>query len=300
MLDWLVSLQLSSGAFQGGTVTDRPIAPVTFNTGQILIGLAAGAAEFGDDYAGAMHAAAGWLASIQDEDGCWREAESPFALSGDKTYDTHTAWGLLEAAKTSGDEAYAEAALRNIRWAMSKQHHNGWFRHCCLTDPNAPLTHTLGYTLRGLIEGYRFSGDDEIFEAARLTGESLLNVMAPQGFIPGRLDSSWASKAEWACLTGNAQIAHCWLQLYQDTGHTPFLEAGRASNSYVRRTLDLTDPPEIRGGIRGSYPLFGPYGQYQYLNWGAKFFIDSNILEQEVVAKLEKRIDTPMDMGSAH
>ena len=42
MLDWLVSIQMASGAFQGGTVTDSPVVPVTFNTGQILMGLAAG------------------------------------------------------------------------------------------------------------------------------------------------------------------------------------------------------------------------------------------------------------------
>ena len=47
MLDWLTSIQLDSGAFQGGTVESRPVVPVTFNTGQILLGLAAGSAAFG-------------------------------------------------------------------------------------------------------------------------------------------------------------------------------------------------------------------------------------------------------------
>src|SRR5215510_13456269 len=40
MLDWLVSIQFPEGGFQGGPVGAQPHIPVTFNTGQILIGLA--------------------------------------------------------------------------------------------------------------------------------------------------------------------------------------------------------------------------------------------------------------------
>jgi hypothetical protein len=58
MLDWLVRIQLPCGGFQGGRIDSTPIVPVTFNTGQILIGLAAGVAEFGDRYRTPMEAAA--------------------------------------------------------------------------------------------------------------------------------------------------------------------------------------------------------------------------------------------------
>src|SRR5690348_5593583 len=42
MLDWLASIQFPDGAFQGGMVDQQPRVPATFDTGQILIGLAAG------------------------------------------------------------------------------------------------------------------------------------------------------------------------------------------------------------------------------------------------------------------
>ena len=42
MLDWLVSIQMPGGGFRGGVTSDGPAVPVTFNTGQILLGLAAG------------------------------------------------------------------------------------------------------------------------------------------------------------------------------------------------------------------------------------------------------------------
>src|SRR5271157_3813134 len=47
MIDWLVSVQFPGGGFQGGTIGASPVVPVTFNTGQILLGLAAGVEKFG-------------------------------------------------------------------------------------------------------------------------------------------------------------------------------------------------------------------------------------------------------------
>jgi hypothetical protein len=47
MLDFLVSIQFPNGGFQGGVIGATPIVPVTFNTGQILLGLASGVREFG-------------------------------------------------------------------------------------------------------------------------------------------------------------------------------------------------------------------------------------------------------------
>ncbi len=73
MLDWLVSIQLPAGGFQGGRIDSVPVVPVTFNTGQILIGLAAGQSSFGT-YEEPLIRAADWLVATQDEDGCWRIA----------------------------------------------------------------------------------------------------------------------------------------------------------------------------------------------------------------------------------
>jgi len=97
MLEWLVSIQISDGGFQGGTVNQTPVVSVTFNTGQILLGLAAGLAEFGEEYRKPMIAAADWLVETQDSDGAWRSHPTPFAKGCDKTYETHVSWGLVES-----------------------------------------------------------------------------------------------------------------------------------------------------------------------------------------------------------
>ncbi len=281
MLDWLVCIQFRNGGFQGGTIGSTPVVPVTFNTGQILIGLACGVQELGQ-YHEAMCRSADWLVETQDPDGCWRRHPTPFAKPGEKSYETHVAWGLLEAARIEPNKLYAEAAMSNIRWALSWQHENGWFEKCCLDDPSQPLTHTIGYALRGIIEAYRFTKDASFLKAARKTADGLLMAVQDDGFLPGRLYPNWHGAVGWACLTGSVQIAHCWLMLYQDTGDVRYRDAAYLTNEYVRRTIKVDGPPETRGAVKGSFPVNGKYGSYEYLNWACKFFVDSNMLEKRV------------------
>lgn len=281
MLDWLLSIQFPEGGFQAGPVDARPPVPTIFNTGQILLGLAAGVRDFGDDrYRSAMVRAADWLVENQDKDGCWRRFPSPFAKPGERTYDTHVAWGLLEAARLEPTKPYGEAALANVRWALTRQGENGWFEDCCLTDPARPLTHTIGYALRGVVEAYRFSGETAFLKAARQTADGLLGALDEEGFLPGRLDSRWRGSVKWACLTGTVQIAACWMMLYQDAGDRRYWDAARAANRYVRRTVRLDGPDETRGAVKGSFPVDGGYCTYQYPNWACKFFIDANMMEE--------------------
>jgi Squalene-hopene cyclase C-terminal domain len=281
MLDWLVAIQFPEGAYQGGVIGAAPRLPVVFNTGQILLGLAAGACNLGG-YRDALHRAADWLVSVQDADGCWRRHASPFALAGEKTYDTHVAWGLIEAERILSGRGYGEAALANIRWALTRQQANGWFADCCLTDPRRPLTHTLGYALRGVVEGYRFSGEAGLLAAARRTADGLVSALRPDGWLPGRLDARWRAAADWVCLTGSSQVAHCWLQLYQITGAKRYRDAAQRANRWVRRTVLLDGPAEQRGGVKGSFPFDGGYGRFEFLNWAVKFTIDANLLEQQL------------------
>lgn len=282
MLDWLAAIQLPGGGFQGGTIDATPVTPVTFNTGQILIGLASGVRAFGEEYRPAMRRAANWLVETQERDGCWRRHASPFAAPGEKTYDTHVAWGLLEAARVDPTSKYADAALANVEWALRQQRQNGWFEQCCLSDPTHPLTHTIGYVLRGVVEASRHAVDRALLEAARRTADGLLTALREDGFLPGRLDANWRGTVDWACLTGSVQIAHCWLMLHEDTGEARYREAACAVNRFVRCTVRVDGPEDTRGGIKGSFPVDGEYGRYEYLNWACKFFVDSNLLETAI------------------
>jgi hypothetical protein len=283
MLDWLVSIQFPEGGFQGGKVDASPRVPVTFNTGQILLGLAAGVRRFGDAYRPPMNLAAQWLRDSQDADGCWRRFATPFAAPGEKAYESHVSWGLFEAARLEPDRGFGEAGVKQVRWALTQQADNGWFANNCLSSPDEPLTHTIGYVLRGVIEAYRFSGDAAFLAAARRTADALLKVVERDGHIGGRLDKNWRPTVDWACLTGSVQIAACWFLLHSMTAKGEYLEAAKRVNRFARRTVHLTGDPDVVGGLRGAFPVNGGYGRFEYLNWAAKFCVDSQLMEMATI-----------------
>ena len=279
-LDWLVSIQMDNGAFQGGPIGVEPV-PVAFNTGQVLLGLAAGQRAFGG-LRDAVEKAADFLVEAQDADGCWRRYSSPFVTPGEKAYDTHAALGLIEAHRLLPDRGYGTAALRNAAWALTKVTRSGWIRDCCLDEPDAPLTHTLGYAIKGLLEAYRFSREDRFLTAAEQSARGLLFTQRNDGALPGQVHSDWSAAVPWSCLTGNAQIAECWLLLFEETGDAIFLEAGRRANAFTRRCVKGPTGSGATGGLAGSFPIDGEYAPFQYLSWAAKFAIDTNILEQKL------------------
>jgi hypothetical protein len=136
--------------------------------------------------------------------------------------------------------------------------------------------------LRGILEAYRFSGDRELLRAAVRMADGLLSALDDDAFLPGRLDSEWKGTVSWACLTGSVQVAHCWFMLFQDTGDARYLEAGRRTCGWVRRTVKLEGSDDLLGGVQGSFPIDGQYGRYELLNWAAKFLVDACRLEQSL------------------
>lgn len=285
MLDWLVKIQFPEGGFQAGLVGARR-PPVTFNTGQILLGLARGVEVFGDQYRDAMTRAADWLVETQDADGCWRRAPTPLAALGEKAYETHVSWALFEAARVAGRQSWGEAGLRQVRWAVSKLQPNGWMADCCLSDPQAPLTHTLGYALKGIVEAYRFSNDPLFLEAAVRFADGLASCIGKDGYLAGRLRSDWSPAVDWACVTGSSQIAWSLMFLSQNSNRARYQSLARKLNQFVRRTIPVVGDINMVGGVRGACPFNGEYFPLGFPNWAAKFTLDANQFELETEPEL--------------
>ena len=102
---------------------------------------------------------------------------------------------------------YLEAALKQVNWALTNQSPNGWFAKCCVSDPSIPLTHTLGYALRGVVGAYLSSKQERYLRAACLTADGLMSALDPEGQLPGRLGARWQPAVDWVCLTGTSQTA---------------------------------------------------------------------------------------------
>lgn len=283
MLDWLAEIQFEDGGIQGGKI-DAPVrVPVTFNTGQVLLGYCAGVRTF-NAYRENMHAAARFLRDTLDVDGCWRSHPTPFAAHGEKAYETHVSWGLFEAERLAPGEGYGEAGLRQVDWALGKQRENGWVADCCLDQPSQPLTHTLGYYLRGVVEAHRLTEAPRLLEAARKTGDALVGVQRPDGSLAGRWRADWSAAVDWVCLTGVSQIAESWLYLFEATGDPRYLDSAMNANAFVRRSIHMDGPLDTRGGVKGAFPVDGGYGEFAFLNWAAKFTLDANRKELELAS----------------
>lgn len=280
MADWECDVQLPSGAVRGGTV-DFPPSPAVFNTGQVIFGLARAYQEFQEPrYRECAIRAGDYLLSVQDPDGAWRRGGSLYAAGAVHTYDTRTAWSLLKLYDITGNRLYREACLRNIDFALAQQQPNGWFANNCLSDETRPLVHTIAYSIRGILESGVFLKVERFVIAARKAADALLDRQRTDGSLSGRYDAEWRPAAGWSCLTGNSQMALIWFRLHLITREEKYRQAALSANQFQMSVQNLTSHDRgMLGGIKGSHPVYGDYGTYEYLNWATKFFVDALMLE---------------------
>jgi len=283
---WEIAIQLPTGAVRSGVIGE-PESPAVFNTGQVLLGWLAAFEETGDgSFAEAACRAARYLVAMLDADGHWRRGNSRFARPDATLYNTRAAWALAEAGARLGVEAFSNAAAHSLRAAASLQAGNGWLPHCCLTDPERPLLHTLAYAIRGLLEGGRLLGDARLLSAAKGAARALAGTVRADGWMPGRYRADWSAAVRWSCLTGQAQMANNWIRLAQITGQREWLEAVPVVLGFLKRTQSRRSrDPGVRGGIKGAWPVGGGYGTYEVLSWATKFFADALMRHEAVEAQ---------------
>jgi uncharacterized protein YyaL (SSP411 family) len=279
MADWLLTLELADGAFPIGPLwPEWERTPIIFDTGQIIQGLVRAFDETGrTTYLFAAQRAGDWLAAAQDDDGCWRHFTS---LGYVHTYNVRVAWALLQLFRAGQQEQHHRAAMANLEWALTQQDPDGWFRQAAFRPDEDPLTHTIAYTIEGLLESGLLLSDERLVSAAQRAADALVDRQAQDGFLRARYGSGWRSNEPWSCLTGNAQMAIIWLRLYQHNGDERFLRAAAEANHFLKRTQRRhARLAGVAGGIAGSFPIYDEYEPYRYLNWAAKFFADSLLLE---------------------
>lgn len=303
MADWECSIQMDSGAVMGGTV-DFKCTPAIFNTGQVIFGWCRAFRETGNShYLDCACRAGDFLVSNQDGEGAWYKASSRYANSSSTVYNTRCSWALLLLEILTGQKQYRETAVRNLNWALGRQKANGWFAENCLDDPSQPLIHTIGYAVQGLLESGMILGDDRYLDGARKTSLAVANLLRKDGSLAGRYDENWKPTVTWSCLTGNMQMSVVWSRLNQIGLTSGTNEIAHRINCFNKNLHDWqVSCGGQRGGVKGSHPIYGDYGSFEYLNWAAKFTIDALLMEQKSlgyndITKLEQR-GIPLFWGS--
>lgn len=277
MIDWELSLQDADGAFPGH-FGEKGSHPVIFNQGQIMHGLVAGYTQLHrKDCLEAGVKAGRWLATQQDEDGCYRKFEHNGVPH---VYNTRAIWPLASIGLMANEPGLVTTARRNLDWALSRQTPSGWYRNNAFLPGRHPFTHTIAYAIRGFLESAVLLGEERYLDSAELAGRGLMEKQRSDGWLAGTYDDGWMPTASYACVTGVAQMALCWLRLFQITGSQDYREAAGKGIAYVKRTQRVEENDDIvRGAIPGSAPIWGAYSRFEFPNWAAKFFADALMMD---------------------
>jgi len=279
---WEIDIQRNDGAVLSSV---RNNVVRVFNTGQVILGWCCLFERTqNQEYLDAAVRAGSYLMVVQERNGSWvRDTHC-----GARTYHARIAWSLLRLAELTGKESFLEAGLRHIGWVLGQQNGQGWFKDCGF-DSGPPITHAIGYTIRGLLESQQLvakngweTGVSTILDAVVRACRPLMDcirkyhIRSIPGLLPATFDADWKPGADYSCLTGNAQLAICLMRLEQISGDAACFESASMLIDALKRVQSLRNPsPGIRGGVGGSFPRARGYFSNAFPNWAAKFMADA-------------------------
>lgn len=279
--EWLLSIQMKDGSFFGY----RSEQPIVFDTGQIIFGLAAlynhtKKKRFLD----ALERASDWICDIQEKDGSWKK----YAYNNiSHSYYSRVSWGLLTSYSLLKKLSYREAARKNLDWVLSCGGNSGWFKKNGFLEYTPADLHTITYTLRGLLESGLILESEKHISAAKGGVRHLLELQKEGDLKSAYYDGWVATGTNYKCLTGLAQVAIVWMQLWDLYKEQEYYKEAEKVLYFLKYCQNLNSlKVYLRGGLGGSKPIWGKYIPYAYPNWAAKFFIDLLLLFEKNNHKL--------------
>lgn len=319
---WLLALQIPSGAFPGGLhASESDAQPSVFNTGQILQGLVRAHVETKDfetensetKNAGTKKAetknaetraahilpramtAGDWLAQEQLPNGSW---SGPAAYQGvAHTYYSMVSWALAQLADESANPRYASATDRNIDWVLAHVKPSGWIDGINLQGHPSYL-HFIAYVIQGILECGILRRREDAIQAAGKSAWVLLRRFETHKLLLGAYEPDFKGGLRFSCLTGNAQMSCVWLRLFEITGDLRYLNGAIKMNEMLKQLLPLRGGRGVVGGVAGSHPIWGAYQPMRYISWGCKFLADALMLEQRLAHQIEGKFETKFETKS--
>ena len=278
MADWELNIQNKDGGWEGQYEGDGKPS-VVFNTGQVIRGLLASYQETHDKkYLNSAIRAADWIIQNQDDDGSWTTKNFKQMK---RVYDTYVTAPLSELFLITKNEKYLNSCIKNCDFVLSQQNSKGWFNMAdnTLINNDAPVLHTISYTIDGLIETGLNLKETKYIESAKLAADFLLHKSEIINIMPARFNNEWSSKSNYSCLTGNAQLGIIFFKLYEIYNDVRYVNAALKLADFLAYTQNLNSVGKSRrGGITGSYPIWGMYCPLKYPSWATKYYIDLLIL----------------------
>lgn len=287
MADWEIDIQMPGGAVQGGPVcAPEKQTAAAFNTGMVLDGWCSAFELTGEQkYLQAARRAAEFLANDLDDAGYF-QTNGDFVSQGEiKTYTCLCSWAMYRAGELLDRQDIRDAAVRSVEAAIRQQRDNGWFAYNCLTHPEVPLTHTIGYAIQGIFEVGVLSDRQDFVDAAVKSLRAVVANTQGNGYLVGRLDQNWRPACNYVCLTGSVQLAIVCYRLKELFADDSLYDVAERLTDFVKAAQLLeTERDEMRGAIAGSFPITEDYMRDGYPNWATKYYIDALLLQKDLRA----------------
>ena len=153
------------------------------------------------------------------------------------------------------------------------QQDNGWFNNCdnSYEKDFAPLMHTIAYTIHGLLECYKLTQRNDLLVMAKKPSDVLLDKFAT-GPLSGRYYATWEPAVASTCITGDAQMSLCWMELFRITGERKYLTGAEKMNAFLTSIQYQSKFREIDGAVPSSCPVGGDYFPYGITELDGKIF----------------------------
>ena len=294
MADWELESRLPDGSVRGYCLpSGLSSTPVVFDTAQVIFGWSAlyRATKIAR-YLSASEKAGVWLMNSLNPHGVW---DLNVYRGHCGTYNARSAWAMLLSARDASREDIARAAVRFLRWVLTQQTPSGFFHNMGYLAHKQVFTHTIGYTLEGLVGSAdelnhldpQFSA--ELRESFLVACGRLLREYEETGTLFGEYRDNFKPVDKgFVCVTGTAQISGCFLKAYSLTNDHRYFQAASALLDDVKSMQNMwSTNPTFRGSFPGSFPIWRRYQRWRLVTWAAKFFIDA-ILEKNRLLQIQQ------------
>ena len=290
--DWLLSIQNKNGSWSPGLHSESHeiSSESVFNTAQIISGLT-------DYYLRKADArvlngivdGSDWLVAGVNSDGLW--VKGNYKGEFNPSYYSQVAWPLLQAYQITSNKSYKIAAVCCMDTLTERILENHAIMDCGFEAGAPAFTHTIAYTLRGFLETSRLLSDwpryaCKIFETLEILRQK---TEISNGMLPGEYDTNWKSSKRYSCLTGNCQLAICFMIMYERDNDLRWFNAACKLIEFVATTQKITSHNgSLNGAIAGSFPVYGRYMRFRYPNWAVKYFADALIHREKILKSLQR------------
>lgn len=268
--EWLLSIQLPSGAFPGGLGTLGK--PIFFDSGMILGGLNS-LHQFDPDgpWLSSLLALRVWLLQQLRE-----RSNTNFIKVYDPTYQVLVLSRLLDSDKLIPiSKEDLELIQDSFLTYLSRMNELSFPSQSGFLPDADALTHTLAYSLEGIFKCGLFFENDNAIQVVKNALNQLIMKRQELGFLQATFDRQWASKDSYSCVVGNCQMSMLMNKMYQLSDDQHFKDAAVQLFADIASTAKRRMLVGKNAGVPGSSPIWGTYFRFAFPNWAAKYYIDA-------------------------